>query len=281
MSRGFWAVIITVVAAVVLLLAAIGYGVAGYAFTSSRISDASGAITTANAHRVYVNATFDLMDQQVAAFNASTDLTMAKASAGELVNQSQTMSSTESGDGQALASVRSRLNEQQWLTPLNRGRLNAEARRLDHARTAVDTARTAASDYAQVGQFLQTYVQVLTDWDTLFADFGNKDFVGAASEDSSLQADITKALGETVAPGLPLEFHTFLVALQSYAADVGKLLNAIAGQDKAAFEAANSLVQADSAKLGAVDFSSTPAQIKAYYQPYRDDFNSEMDKATA
>ena len=62
---------------------------------------------------------------------------------------------------------------------------------------------------------------------------------------------------------------------------MSKLLNAIAGQDKAAFEAANSLVQADSAKLGAVDFSSTPAQIKAYYQRYRDDFNSEMDKATA
>jgi hypothetical protein len=279
--RSFWAIIAAVLAIVVVLVAIAGYAVAGYAFTSSRISDASGAINTANAHRLFVNTTFDLLDQQVTAFNNSTDLTMAKSDAAEVVNQSQTMSSTEVGDDQALASVRVRLYDQQWLTSLNRGRINAAAGRLDHARKAVDTARTAAGDYVQLGQFLQAYAQVLTDWDLVASDTANHDFVGAASADSSMQADTTKALVASGAPGLPAEFHDFLTALQSYSADVGKFLNAIATQNSAALDAADKLLTADSAKLEAVDFSGTPAKIKTYYQRFRDDFNSEMDKATA
>src|SRR5216683_2698981 len=233
--RAFWAIIAAVVAVVVVVVAMVGYVVAGYTFTSSRISDASGAISTANAHRVYVNTTFDLLDHQVTAFGTSTDLTAAKSDAMELVNQSQTMSLTEVGDDQALASVRARLNDQQWLTSLNRGRLTAEAGRLDHARNAVVTARTAAGDYVRLGQFLQAYVQVLTDWDMVSSDTVN----------------------------------------------VGKFLNAIATQDPAALDAAGKLLTADTAKLDAVDFSATPAQIKSYYQRYRDNFNSEMDKANA
>lgn len=279
--RSLWLIIASVVAVVVLLLAVVGYAIAGYAFTSSRITDASGAINTANAHRVFVNTTFDLLDQQVTAFNNSTDLTTAKSDAAEVVNQSQTMSSTEVGDDQALASVRARLNDQQWLTSLNRGRISAESGRLDHARKAVDTAKTAAGDYVQLGQFLQAYVQVLSDWDTVSSDTTNHDFVGAASADTSMQADITKALLASGAPGLPAEFHDFLIALQSYSADVGKLLNAIATRDSAALDAADKLLTADSAKLEAVDFSGTRDKIKTYYQRFRDDFNSEMDKATA
>jgi len=279
--RSFWAIIAAVVAVVVVLVAIAGYTVAGYAFTSSRISDASGAIITANAHRVYVNTTFDLLDQQVAAFTGSADLATAKGSAAQVVNQSQTMGSTESGDDLAIASVRARLNDQQWLTSLNRGRLSAEANRLDHARKAVDTARTAAGDYAQLGQFLQAFVQVLSDWDTLTTDAGNNDFVGAASADKSLQTDVVTALGATSAPGLPAEFHDYLIALQSYSLDVGKALNAIVAHDKAALDAANQLVRADTAKLDVIDFSGSPTQIKSYYQRFRDDFNSEMDKATA
>jgi len=279
--RAFWAIIAAVVAVVVVVVAIVGYAVAGYTFTSSRISDASGAISTANAHRVYVNTTFDLLDHQVTAFSTSTDLTAAKSDAMEVVNQSQTMSSTEVGDDQALASVRARLNDQQWLTSLNRGRLTAEAGRLDHARNAVVTARTAAGDYVQLGQFLQAYVQVLTDWDMVSSDTANHDFVGAASADTSMQTDVTKALLASAAPGLPVEFHDYLTALQSYSVDVGKFLNAIATQDPAALDAAGKLLTADTAKLDAVDFSATPAQIKSYYQRYRDNFNSEMDKANA
>jgi hypothetical protein len=133
----------------------------------------------------------------------------------------------------------------------------------------------------QLGQFLQAYVQVLTDWDMVSSDAASHDFVGAASADTSLRTDIAKALLASAAPGLPAQFHEYLTALQSYAADVGKFLNAIATQDPAALDAADKLLTADTAKLSAVDFSATPAQIKSYYQRYRDNFNSEMDKANA
>src|SRR5260370_4202753 len=229
--RAFWAIIAAVVAMVVVVGGIVGYAVAGYTITSGRISDASGDISTANAHRVYVNTTFDLLDHQVTAFSTSTDLTAAKSDATEVVNQSQTMSSTEVGDDPALASVRARLNDQPWLTSLNRLRLTAEASRLDHARNAVVTARTAAGDYVHLGQFLQAYVQVLTDWDMLSSDTTNHDFVGAASADTSMQADVTKAPLASAAPGLPVEFHDYLTTLPPYSVHAGKFLNAIATQD--------------------------------------------------
>src|SRR5258708_26886767 len=272
--RAFWAIIAAVVAVVVLVVAIVGYAVAGYTFTSSRISDASGAISTANAQRVYVNTTFDLLDHQVTAFSTSTDLTAAKSDAMEVVNQSQTMSLTEVGDDQALASVRARLNDQQWLTSLNRGRLTAEAGRLDHARNAVVTARTAAGDYVQLGQFLQAYVQVLTDWDMVSSDTTNHDVVGAASADTSMQAAATNALLAPAAPRPPCHCHDYLTALQSYSVDVGKFLNAIATQDPAALDAAGKLLTADTAKLDAVDFSAPPPPLTSYYQRYRYHFNS-------
>jgi len=55
-------VIASVVVVVVLLIGAIAYVSAGYVYASSRISDASGAIYGAAAHRAYVNTTFDLLD---------------------------------------------------------------------------------------------------------------------------------------------------------------------------------------------------------------------------
>src|SRR5260370_37515581 len=91
--RAFWAIIAAVVAVVVVVVGIVGYAVAGYTFTSGRISDASGAISTATALRVYVNTTFDLLDHQVTAFSTSTDLTPAKSDTTELVTQSPTMSS--------------------------------------------------------------------------------------------------------------------------------------------------------------------------------------------
>src|SRR5260370_9832082 len=213
--RAFWAIIAAVVAVVVVVVGVVSYAVAGYTFTSDRISDASGAISTANAHRVYVNTTFDLLDHQVTAFSTSTDLTAAKSDATEVVNQSQTMSSTEVGDDQALASVRARLNDQQCLTSLNRDRLTAEAGRLDHPPNPVVTATQAAGDSVHLGQFLQAYVQVLTAWDMVSSDTTNHDFVGAASADTTIPADGTKAPLASAAPGLPVEFHDYLTALQS------------------------------------------------------------------
>jgi hypothetical protein len=280
-SRKFWLVISAVVVVITLLVGIFGYVVAGYAYASSRISNAAGAVSAISSHRTLVNTTFALLDEQVASLELMTDNKLAKSTSAKLVEESHSMSSTIAGDEDALVTARSRLNDRQWLTGISSGRLTAETGRVDRARLAVAAARSAARDYAQFGGFLQIYYQALIDWDTMVADANTNDFVGTTGADTALQADVATAIGASNAPGLPQEFHDYLVALQGYAADVGKLLNAISTRDKTALDAANKLVLADVAKLNAVDFTTTTSRIRSYYQRYRDDFNADLDRATA
>jgi len=266
------------VVVVVLLVGAIAYVVAGYAFASSRIADASGAINGASAHRSYVNTTFDLLDQQVTSFAGMTDAKVSKSTAGQLVSESQSINAIVGGDDHAMAAARSRLRDQQWLTAISSGRLADEAGRIDHARRATDAVKSAAGGYVLLGQFYQSFFQALIDWDTMLVDARNNDFVGTSTQDALLKADAISAQQLAAnAPGLPSQYHDFLVILQSYAADVAKELNARTSTD---FDAADKQAVADVNAMSAVDFSSTPATIKSFYQHYRDDFNAEMDKAT-
>jgi hypothetical protein len=277
-SRNLWVVVASVVVVVVLLIGVIAYVSAGYVYASSRISDASGAINGASAHRAYVSTTFDLLDQQVSSFSAMTDPKLSKSTAGELVSESQNMSAIVGGDDQAMVAARSRLHDQQWLTAISSARLDAEAGRIDHARKALGTLKSAAADYRLLGQFFQAFYQALIDFDTLLTADKNADFVGESSADTAMQADVAKAQQLTATtPGLPSEYHDFLVALLAFAVDAAKVLNA---HTQAASDAANKSVTADFAAMSAVDFTGTSAKIKSYYQHYRDDFNAEMDKAT-
>ena len=271
-------VITSVVIVVVLLIGVIAYVSAGYVYASSRISDARGAIDGATAHRAYVNTTFDLLDQQLSSFAAMTDPKLGKSTAGELVSESQNMSAIVGADDQALATARSRLHDQQWLTAISSARLDAEAGRIDHARKALGTLKSATGDYRLLGQFFQAFYQSLIDLDTLLIDDKNGDIVGESSADTAMQADAAKAQQLTAhAPGLPSEYNDFLVPLLALGVDVAKVLNA---RTTAAYDAANKAATADFAALDAVDFTPTSAKIKSYYQHYRDDFNAEMDKAT-
>jgi hypothetical protein len=271
-------VIASVVVVVVLLIGVIAYVSAGYVYASSRISDASGAINGASAHRAYVNTTFDLMDQQVSSFAAMSDPKLGKSTAGQLVSESQNMSAIVGGDDQAMVTARSRLHDQRWLTAISSARLDAEAGRIDHARKALGTLKSATGDYRLLGQFFQAFYQALTDFETLLTDDKNADIVGESSADTALQADVAKAQQLTAnTPGLPREYTDFLVPLLAFAVDGAKVLNA---RTQAAYDAANKSVTADFAAMNAVDFTGTSAKIKSYYQHYRDDFNAEMDKAT-
>jgi hypothetical protein len=269
-------VIGAVVVIVVLLVGIISYVFAGYAFASSRISDASVAISTATAHRSYVNTTFDLLDQQLMSLDAITDDAQAKSTSGQLVSESQSMGTTVGGDDQSLAAARLRLRDQQWLTTTSSGRLAAMVTRIDHARKAVSTVKSAAGDYVQLGQFFQAFYQALIDGGTLIAAAKNNDLVGSVAADAAFQLDLAKAIKVANAPGLPQQYHDFLAALQTYAADFAKELNA---RDKATFDNAHNSVIADAVKVNAVDFTGATARIQSYYKHYRDDFNSEMDKA--
>ncbi|HEX9099310.1 MAG TPA: hypothetical protein VF956_07485 [Candidatus Dormibacteraeota bacterium] len=277
-ASNLWMIITAVVVVALLLVGAIAYVVAGYAFASSRISDASSAINGASAHRSYVNTTFDLLDQQVTSFAAMTDATLSKSTAGQLVSESQSISAIVGGDDHAMAAARSHLRDQQWLTAISSGRLDDEAGRIDHARKATDAVKSAAGGYVLLGQFYQSFFQALIDWSTMLVDAKNNDFVGTSTQDALIKTDAINAQQLAAnAPGLPSQYHDFLVILQSYAADVAKELNARTSAD---FDAADKQAVADVNAMGAVDFSGTPAKIKAYYQHYRDDFNAEMDRAT-
>src|SRR6267143_742172 len=280
-SGRVWLVISAVVVVVTLLVGIIGYVVAGYAYASSRISNAAGTVSAVNLHRSLVNTTFTLLDEQVGSLELMTDNKLAKATSVKLVEESQTMSTTIASDEDALVTARARLHDQQWLTGISTGRLTAEAGRVDRAREAVATVRSAARGYVLFGEFLEVYYQALIDWDTMVADANNNDFVGTTGADTALQADVAAAIGASNAPGLPQEFRDYLVALKAYAADVGNLLNAISKRDMAAIDATNKMVLADVTKLNAVDFTTATTKIRSYYQRYRDYFNSEMDRATA
>jgi hypothetical protein len=271
-------VITAAVVIVVLLVGVIAYVGGGYAFASSRISNASGAINRASAHRSYVNTTFDLLDQQLSSFASMSDVKASKSTAGQLVSEAQSMSAIVGGDDAAIVAARSGLNDRQWLTAMSSGRLSAETGRLDHARKAIATLKSGAADYVLLGQFFQTYFQALIDFETLLADDKSGDFVGESSADAAMQADAAKAEQlTTTTPGLPSEYHDFIVPMLAFAVDLAKLLNA---NTKAAADAASKSLTADGVAMNAVDLSGTPAKIKSYYQHYRDDFNAEMDKAT-
>ena len=271
-------VIASVVVVVVLLVGVIAYVSAGYVYASSRISDARGAIDGAIAHRAFVNTTFDLLDQQLSSFPAMTDPKLGKSTAGQLASESQNMSAIVGADDQAMAAARSRLHDQQWLTAISSARLDAETGRIDHARKALGTLKSAAGDYRLLGQFFQAFYQALIDLQTLLTDDNNGDIVGESSADTALQADAAKAQHLTAnSPGLPREYNDFLVPLLALAVDAAKVLNA---RTPAAYDAANKSAIADFAAMNAVDFTATSAKIKSYYQHYRDDFNAEMDKAT-
>jgi hypothetical protein len=279
-SRGNLVMIITaIVVIVVLLVGVVGYVIAGYAYASSRISDATGAIDTVNAQRNYVNTTFDLLIQQVTSLGTTTDSKIGKSGGDQMVSTSQTLGTSVAGGDHVLATARQRLNDQQWLTVFSQSRIKAEDERVDHARIAVATVRSAAGEYARLGQFFQIYFTALIDFDTLSAAFKNSDFVGASTADVAMQADIKKAQqASTSAPGLPSEFYDFLTAFLALAVDLGKELNATS---RSAFDAASTQVEADLTKLSAIDLSGTPAKITASYKHFRDDFNAEMDLATA
>jgi hypothetical protein len=272
-------VIAVVVVVAVLLVGVIAYVAAGYAFASSRISDATNAVNAMNVHRGYVNTTFDLMGQQLTSFETMGDPKVAKSTAAQLTTETKSLTALVGGDDQAMATARSRLSDLQWLTAISSGRLAASAGRIDHARKAVVTLRSAASAYVGLGQFFEAYFQAFDDFNTLITANKNGDYVGESSADAALQADIVKAQQTAKgAPGLPTEYQSLLTAFASLAVDIGKELGATT---QAAYDSARKLANADYATFSAISVTGTSIKIKSYYQHYRDDFNLEMDKATA
>jgi hypothetical protein len=206
---------------------------------------------------------------------------VAKSKADEIVSRSQLLASTVAGDGPALRSAQSNLNDLSWVTVWSRASLQDESARLDHARTAVADVKSAADDYRLLGSFMQTYFQVFVDWDKLAIASQNNDSLGYANALLLMRSDVAISLQQlTTLSYLPSAYRDQLTAVQALVGDLKQEQLARTNGDQAGLAAATKAYDADLQEVNNVDYSGTATAIRSHYQHYRDDFNTEMDKAT-
>jgi hypothetical protein len=279
-SRGFQLAIAAGIVGLVVAFGAVSYGVGGYLIASNRISRATGVINAVDSHRASINTSFDDIQQLLSSHTVVT-ASAAKSEAADFVSRSQQLASPITGYAPALHSAQLKLNDLAWLTASSRGSLQDESARLDHASKAIADVETAANDYRLLGTFLESYFQVFVDLDNMDAASKNNDGAGYATAFLLLRSDVATALQLAILPYLSTAHHDQLTAIQAEINDIKQEQLAAANGDQAGLAAATKAYDADVQKVNAVDFSSNPAAIQSHYQHYRDDFNAEMDKATA
>jgi hypothetical protein len=283
LSTGLRSTIIAVVVVVIVLIGIIGYAVAGFAYSSARVSGASKSLNTVISHQNSLNTTFKDIDTKFNGLSssASFDPKQARTLIDQFVANAKSAGDQVANDDASLVSAKASLNEQQWLTVLSRGNLDKESVRIDHARKALTNAKTVAGDYVLDGQFLQAFMDAAIDLDTLGTQSANADLPGAKATLATMKTHVDKALQLSTAPGLPTELHDLMVDFQSFVTDFGKLLDAAAAGDLNAITSAEQSVEKDANKISAYDFNKIGTEIDDFYRPLVDSFNSEMAKATA
>jgi hypothetical protein len=283
LSTGLRRTIVAVVAVVIVLIGIIGYAVAGFAYSSNRISGANKSLNTVISHQNSLNTTFKDIDTKFNGLSSGPtfDPKQARTLIDQFVANARSAGDQVDKDDASLVSARAILNEQQWLTVLSRGSLDKEAVRIDHARKALTNAKTVAGDYVLDGQFLQAFMDAAIDLDTLGTQSANADLPGAKATLTTMRTHVDKALQLSAAPGLPKELHDLMVDFQSLVTDFGKLLDAAAAGDLNAITSAEQSVEKDANKISAYDFNRIGTEINDFYRPLVDTFNAEMAKATA
>ena len=277
-------IIVAVAVLVVLVLAAIGYAVAGFTFATSRIDSSTKAlntvITNENAITAQFNSTKDVSALDTKA--TGTELQSDKTAVAKVVTQSQAAQATITTDQASLVSAQDSLSENSWLTTLSRSRLDNMSGKIGHWRNALVSAKTITTDLVQLGTFLQSYDDALIDSDKVTTTINASDFTGLASALVSLKGDVAKAISLADAPGLPPDMKAFLTDLQTEGADTTKLLNdAINGADNNTLTAEANQVDADGVKVDAHDIAKINIAILAFYTPLVDAYNAEVAKANA
>lgn len=278
-------IIAAVVVGVVIVVSAIGYGVVGYAFASSRIAAARSAYNTVVSHQNAITDEFNTLDTKMTALSLSTatssDLQQNRAAYVQLVAQSQAAEPTLTHDDAFLANAQAGLKQNSWLTLIRRSDLDQTSAKIGHERRALSDAKLIAGDLVQLGTFYQAFYDSLIDLDTLTTKATASDFTGAAAAIGTLKSDISKALDLSSAPGLPPEMKLFMTDFQTLAVDVGKLLNAVIAGDTNGVQADVKTVDADNTKIETYDFKKMTAATKAFYQPMIDAFNAEVSIANS
>jgi hypothetical protein len=279
-ARGFGLAIAAGIIALVVVIGIVSYGIGGYVAASDRVSSATDAINAVDTHRPSINSSFDDIQNMLASPKLVSP-SAARSMATEMVSRSQILASTVAGYGPSLRDAQLKLNDLSWLTAFSRGRLLDESARIDHARKAVADIKNAAEDYRVLGGFFMSYFQVFVDLDNLDAASKNNDSAGYAATLLILQGDVATALQLATPSYLSTAHREQLTAIQAEIDDLKKEQLAYAKGDQAGAAAARRAIDADIQRANAVDFSSNVVAILSHYQHYRDDFNLELDKATA
>ncbi|OLC68831.1 MAG: hypothetical protein AUH69_00610 [Actinobacteria bacterium 13_1_40CM_4_65_12] len=281
--RNMLPIIAAGVVVAVLVVAVIGYAAAGIAFASSRIAGTRTTYNAVVAHQNTITDEFNAFDNNLTGVNltsaTATQLKQSRAAYDTLVSQSRAAQPTIAADDASLASAQARLNDNSWLTLFSRSSLNNASAKMGHERKALAAAKAITGDLIQLGTFYQAFYDSLIDLDTLSTKAQATDFTGAAAAITTLKADIAKSIQLSSAPGLPPEMKLFLTDFQTLAVDFGKLLDAAIAGDSNGASTDLKAVDADITKIGSYDTDKMSSEIKAFYQPLIDTFNSEIAKA--
>lgn len=273
------------VAVVLVVVAVIGYAIAGFAFASSRIASTRTTYNAVVSHQNTITDQFNALDSTVTGVNltgaTATQLQQSRDAYATLVTQSRAAQPTIAADDASLASAQARLNDNSWLTLFSRPSLNNASAKMGHERKALAAAKTITGDLILLGTFYQAFYDSLIDLDTLSTKANATDFTGAAAAIMTLKADIAKSIELSGAPGLPPEMKLFLTDFQTMAVDFGKLLDAAIAGDASGAQADLKAVDADITKIESYDTDKMTTQIKSFYQPLIDTFNSEITKANS
>jgi hypothetical protein len=275
--------IAAVVVAVILIAGIIGYAAVGFAYASTRVANADRSLNIVISHQNNFNRTFHEIEAQFNALSSTTTFNPKKARdlSDLFVSKWKTAAATVDNDDKALVDAKTGLSETQWLTAFSHGTLAREGGRIDHARKALSTARTIALDYAQDGEFLRSYFEIFIDLETMQNQGTGGDFAGAKATVATMKTHAARALELSRAPGLPAPIHDLMVDFQVVVTDFGKYFEALISQDQSAISAATAATTVDLNKVGTYNLDNLDTEIRAFYKPLIDAFNSEMAKATA
>jgi hypothetical protein len=222
--------------------------------------------------------------------SASTSLTTStttanlksdQASYAQLVTKSQAAEPVISSDDAALVTAQASLKDNSWLTVISRPELDRVSAKIGHERNALASAKTLTSDFVLLGAFYQALLQTLIDLDDVGVKAQATDISGTVAAIATLKTSIGKAQQLSSAPGVPADLKQFLTDMQTLAADLAKLFtDALAGSDNAVAADAK-VATTDANKVDTYDFANMGNEVRAFYQPLIDSFNSEVNKANS
>ncbi len=266
-----------------ILICAVGYAAAGFAYAQLRIAGADRALNAAVSHENTLNTSFHEIDTQFTGLRTGTGFnpTASRALIDRFIAGAQAAGRTVDQDDASLAAAGNGLEGPAWLTVPERGRLDREAARVAHARVALGDARVIAAGHVMDGRYFGAFMDALVELDAFNAQTASGDYTGASATLTKMKSKLDAALQLATAPGLPPEIHNLTADFETLTADYAKLLAATQSGDGSGAIALDQTIQTDASRISAYNFDAIFGKIDAYYKPLVDGFNTELAAATA